>query len=105
MPCAITLSIFSCLFLGICVADPIELQVTKPFFIDLKLPYSAVVNEQIEIKAIIYNLGNAPLNKVVYRKNTLFTLLSQRFLNGFLTATSQKNHFCLPKVKVKVLSS
>lgn len=40
---------------GICVADPYEMVVKKDFFIDLKLPYSAVRNEQIEIKAILYN--------------------------------------------------
>ncbi|KAL1281259.1 hypothetical protein QQF64_000062 [Cirrhinus molitorella] len=41
---------------GICVADVHEMTVVKNFFIDLKLPYSAVRNEQIEIKAIIHNL-------------------------------------------------
>ncbi|KAM9769657.1 complement C3-like isoform 2-T2 [Menidia menidia] len=40
---------------GICVADPIELSVRKNFFIDLSLPYSAVVGEQLEIKAILHN--------------------------------------------------
>ncbi|KAL7852192.1 hypothetical protein SRHO_G00179770 [Serrasalmus rhombeus] len=43
---------------GICVANPKETVVKKDLFIDLKLPYSAVVNEQIEIKAIIYNFDN-----------------------------------------------
>nr|AZZ09373.1 putative complement component c3 [Ctenopharyngodon idella] len=41
---------------GICVADVHEMTVMKNFFIDLKIPYSAVRNEQIEIKAIIHNL-------------------------------------------------
>ncbi|XP_065126726.2 complement C3-like isoform X1 [Paramisgurnus dabryanus] len=40
---------------GICVADPEEMKVFKNFFIDLKMPYSAVRNEQLEIKAIIHN--------------------------------------------------
>uniref|UniRef100_A0A3P8YH62 Complement component c3a, duplicate 5 n=1 Tax=Esox lucius TaxID=8010 RepID=A0A3P8YH62_ESOLU len=40
---------------GICVADPLSLIVRKNFFIDLKLPYSAVRNEQLEIKAILHN--------------------------------------------------
>ncbi|KAI7810656.1 complement C3-like [Triplophysa rosa] len=40
---------------GICVADPLEMVVFKKFFIDLKMPYSAVRNEQLEIKAIIHN--------------------------------------------------
>ncbi|KAJ6654542.1 hypothetical protein lerEdw1_006849 [Lerista edwardsae] len=40
---------------GICVADPYEIIVTKDFFIDLRLPYSVVRNEQVEIRAILYN--------------------------------------------------
>ncbi|KAK9981656.1 hypothetical protein ABG768_001180, partial [Culter alburnus] len=41
--------------LGICVAEPEEIVVFKNFFIDLKIPYSAVRGEQLEIKAIIHN--------------------------------------------------
>ncbi|RXN25902.1 complement C3-like protein [Labeo rohita] len=41
--------------LGICVAEPEELVVFKQLFIDLKIPYSAVRGEQLEIKAIIHN--------------------------------------------------
>ncbi|KAM9769655.1 complement C3-like [Menidia menidia] len=40
---------------GICVSDPIELRVKKDFFIDLRLPYSAVYRQQLEIKAILHN--------------------------------------------------
>ncbi|KAM3864598.1 complement C3-like [Diretmus argenteus] len=40
---------------GICVADPFEVIVRKDFFIDLRLPYSAVRGEQLEIKAILHN--------------------------------------------------
>ncbi|XP_026992186.2 complement C3-like isoform X1 [Tachysurus fulvidraco] len=42
---------------GICVADPYEITVEKDFFVDLKLPYSAVRNEQLEIKAVLHNLS------------------------------------------------
>ncbi|KAF5890919.1 complement C3-like, partial [Clarias magur] len=49
---------------GICVADPYVVIVKKDFFVDLKLPYSAAVNEQIEIKAVIHNLQNTQLKKV-----------------------------------------
>uniref|UniRef100_A0AAR2J943 NTR domain-containing protein n=1 Tax=Pygocentrus nattereri TaxID=42514 RepID=A0AAR2J943_PYGNA len=45
-------------FVGICVADPLEIIVKKNFFVDLKLPYSAVRNEQLEIKAILHNFSN-----------------------------------------------
>ncbi|KAM9769659.1 complement C3-like isoform 1-T1 [Menidia menidia] len=40
---------------GICVSDPLEVIVRKEFFIDLRLPYSAVRGEQLEIKAILHN--------------------------------------------------
>ncbi|XP_036604811.1 A.superbus venom factor 1-like [Trichosurus vulpecula] len=40
---------------SICVASPYEITVMKDFFIDLKLPYSAVRNEQVEIRAVLYN--------------------------------------------------
>uniref|UniRef100_A0A803SQ59 NTR domain-containing protein n=1 Tax=Anolis carolinensis TaxID=28377 RepID=A0A803SQ59_ANOCA len=42
---------------GICVAAPYEITVMKDFFIDLRMPYSVVRNEQIEIQAILYNYG------------------------------------------------
>ncbi|XP_066516756.1 complement C3-like [Hoplias malabaricus] len=48
---------------GICVADPYEMIVKKDFFVDLKLPYSAVRNEQLEIKAILHNFASKK-NKV-----------------------------------------
>lgn len=40
---------------GICVADPYEITVVQDFFIDLRLPYSVVRNEQVEIRAVLYN--------------------------------------------------
>lgn len=51
----VTNYIFFSLYAGICVANPYEMIVMKDFFIDLRLPYSAVLEEQIEIKAILYN--------------------------------------------------
>ena len=46
---------------GICVAEPLEVIVKKDFFIDLKLPYSAVRREQLEIKAILHNYSPDPI--------------------------------------------
>ncbi|CAG06096.1 unnamed protein product, partial [Tetraodon nigroviridis] len=40
---------------GICVGESLKVIVRKEFFIDLRLPYSAVRGEQIEIKAILHN--------------------------------------------------
>uniref|UniRef100_A0A3P9MSY0 Complement C3-like n=1 Tax=Poecilia reticulata TaxID=8081 RepID=A0A3P9MSY0_POERE len=47
---------------GICVAEPLEVIVKKPFFIDLRLPYSAVHGEQLEIKAILHNYHDDPVS-------------------------------------------
>ena len=49
---------------GICVADPYEVVVKQDFFIDLRLPYSVVRNEQVEIRAILYNYREAEDLKV-----------------------------------------
>ncbi|XP_055008578.1 complement C3-like [Boleophthalmus pectinirostris] len=46
---------------GICVGKPLDVIVFKPFFLDLKLPYSAVVGEQIEIRTIIHNYLQDPI--------------------------------------------
>ncbi|KAM5171782.1 A.superbus venom factor 1-like [Mantella aurantiaca] len=40
---------------GICVAKPLEIQAFKSFFVDLRLPYSVVRNEQVGMRAVIYN--------------------------------------------------
>ncbi|XP_075896236.1 complement C3-like [Nelusetta ayraudi] len=40
---------------GICVAEPLKVIVRKEFFIDLRLPYSVVKGEQVEVKAILHN--------------------------------------------------
>lgn len=37
------------------MADPYEVTVMQDFFIDLRLPYSVVRNEQVEIRAVLYN--------------------------------------------------
>lgn len=37
------------------MADSLEIIVQKKFFIDLRLPYSAVRGEQVEVKAILHN--------------------------------------------------
>ncbi|MED6258026.1 hypothetical protein ATANTOWER_001900, partial [Ataeniobius toweri] len=47
--------------LGICVSEPLEVIVRKEFFIDLRLPYSAVRGEQLEIKAILHNYTPEPI--------------------------------------------
>ncbi|CAL8330687.1 unnamed protein product [Lota lota] len=53
---------------GICVDDTFEIVVQKDFFIDLRLPYSAVRGEQIEIKAILHNYLLDDITVQVYLK-------------------------------------
>lgn len=54
---------------GLCVADPYEITVMKEFFIDLRLPYSAVRNEQVEVRAILYNYWT---NKIKVRVELMY---------------------------------
>ncbi|KAL6481987.1 hypothetical protein MHYP_G00100670 [Metynnis hypsauchen] len=61
---------------GICVADPVELMVQKSFFVDLKLPYLAVVNEQIEISAVIHNFGSSQIDQAVVELKETETICS-----------------------------
>ncbi|XP_056426218.1 complement C3-like isoform X2 [Hyla sarda] len=62
---------------GICVSKPHNIQVMMNFFIDLKLPYSVVRNEQVEIRAILYNYGNSQVKvRVDWTYNEQFCSLS-----------------------------
>ncbi|XP_056135701.1 complement component c3b, tandem duplicate 2 [Lampris incognitus] len=47
---------------GFCAAQPYNIKAWKPFFVDLKLPYSVARNEQVEIKAVIQNYGPEDLH-------------------------------------------
>ncbi|XP_053321323.1 venom factor [Spea bombifrons] len=62
---------------GICVGQPYEIQVVKEFFIDLRLPYSVVRNEQVEIRAVLYNYGEDAIKvRVELTHNPEFCSLS-----------------------------
>ncbi|KAM8771711.1 complement C3-like isoform 1-T1 [Acanthopagrus schlegelii] len=50
---------------GICVAEPLEVIVKKDFFIDLRMPYSAVRGEQIEVKTVLHNISPDPATVLV----------------------------------------
>ena len=43
------------------MADPLEVITRKDFFIDLRLPDTAVLEEQLEIKAILHNNRPEPI--------------------------------------------
>ena len=40
---------------GMCVAEPYKVTVFRDFFIQLDLPYSVVLGEQLEVRATLYN--------------------------------------------------
>ncbi|KAM5171783.1 A.superbus venom factor 1-like [Mantella aurantiaca] len=62
---------------GICVSNPYNIQVMMSFFIDLRLPYAVVRNEQVEIRAILYNYGNSDIKvRVQWTYNEEFCSLS-----------------------------
>ncbi|XP_053556151.1 complement C3 [Bombina bombina] len=50
---------------GVCVADPFEMVVFQSFFVDLRLPYSVVKNEQVQIRAVIYNYSDKDIQVVI----------------------------------------
>lgn len=47
--------------LGFCVAEPKNLRVFQDFFVSVKLPYSVKVNEQLEVKAVVFNYKDEDL--------------------------------------------
>ncbi|XP_077327723.1 complement C3-like [Lithobates pipiens] len=62
---------------GICVAKPLDIQAFKSFYIDLKLPYSVVRNEQVAVRAVLYNYENTALKvRVTLTYNPKFCSLS-----------------------------
>ncbi|XP_027873419.1 complement C3-like isoform X1 [Xiphophorus couchianus] len=55
---------------GLCVADPLDIVVRKDIFIDLRLPYTSVRGEQIEIKAVLHNHNPEPATVRVHLLET-----------------------------------
>ncbi|KAG5854132.1 hypothetical protein ANANG_G00034310 [Anguilla anguilla] len=80
---------------GICVADPFEMTVRKHFFIDLKLPYAAVRNEQLEIKAVLYN----------YLEEHIKVRVELMETEQVCSAASKKRKYRLPEVEMDPMSS
>lgn len=72
---------FSSHLQGICVADPLKIIVRKDFFIDLRLPYSAVRGEQIEIKAVLHNYNHEDVTVSL----SYFHLFQDRTFFNFVT--------------------
>ncbi|XP_072406307.1 complement C4-B-like [Chiloscyllium punctatum] len=53
---------------GFCVAEPKKMKVFRPFFIYLRLPYSVKRNEQLEVRAILYNYLADDIEIKIYMK-------------------------------------
>ncbi|XP_075798668.1 complement C3 [Microtus pennsylvanicus] len=78
---------------GICVADPYEITVMQDFFIDLRLPYSVVRNEQVEIRAVLFN----------YRENDKLKVRVELLYNpAFCSlATAKKRYYQIVEIPPK----
>ncbi|KAL0973115.1 hypothetical protein UPYG_G00199170 [Umbra pygmaea] len=50
---------------GFCVAEPQPLVVFQDFFVSVRLPYSIKRNEQLQVKAVVYNYKNNSLEVTV----------------------------------------
>lgn len=61
---------------GFCIADPKPLRVFQDFFVSVKLPYSVKRNEQLEVKAVVYN----------YKQETLEVKVKMKKAEGLCSA-------------------
>ncbi|XP_071948255.1 complement C3-like [Antedon mediterranea] len=52
--------------MGMCVAEPREIEVSKDVFIQLKMPYSIVRGEQTQVQATVFNYKDTDITANVY---------------------------------------
>ncbi|KAM9493803.1 complement C3-like [Clarias gariepinus] len=55
---------------GFCVAEPLNIQAWKPFFINLRLPQTAARNEHVEVRAVLHNYMNKSMKVLVILSKT-----------------------------------
>ncbi|KAG8130011.1 hypothetical protein E2320_017154 [Naja naja] len=79
---------------GICVAEPYEITVMKDFFIDLRLPYSVVKNEQVKIRAVLYN----------YADEDIYVRVELLYSPAFCSASTESQRY-REQLPIKALSS
>uniref|UniRef100_A0A8C5WXU3 Anaphylatoxin-like domain-containing protein n=1 Tax=Laticauda laticaudata TaxID=8630 RepID=A0A8C5WXU3_LATLA len=79
---------------GICVAEPYEITVMKDFFIDLRVPYSVVKNEQVEIRAVLYN----------YAEDDIFVRVELLYNPAFCSASTEGQRY-RQQFPIRALSS
>ncbi len=63
-------------FTGFCVAEPYNVQASKSFFVDLRLPHSVSRNEHVEIKAVVHNYMKTKLEVSVTTSQNNHSLVS-----------------------------
>ncbi|GCB68964.1 hypothetical protein scyTo_0005396 [Scyliorhinus torazame] len=67
---------------GFCVAEPIKMKVFKAFFLYLRLPYSVKRNEQLEVRAILYN----------YHEENLTVNVSMKAMDNLCSPATNQKH-------------
>ncbi|XP_013926328.1 PREDICTED: A.superbus venom factor 1-like, partial [Thamnophis sirtalis] len=82
---------------GICVAEPYEITVMKDFFIDLRVPYSVVKNEQVEIRAVLYNYAN---NDIYVRVELLY---NPAFCSASTETQRYREQFTIPALSSRAV--
>ncbi|XP_067306533.1 complement C4 [Pseudorasbora parva] len=55
---------------GFCIAEPKPLRVFQDFFLSVNLPYSVKINEQLQVKAVVYNYKQESLTVTVRMTKT-----------------------------------
>ncbi|XP_069089236.1 venom factor-like [Pleurodeles waltl] len=80
---------------GICVADPFEITVRKPFFIDIRLPYSVVRNEQVEIRAVLHNYIETDINvrvELLYNEDICSSSSLEKRFQQYVDIKAESSH-------------
>ncbi|KAL0966314.1 hypothetical protein UPYG_G00293770 [Umbra pygmaea] len=67
---------------GICVAEPLEVTVVKKFYVDLRLPYSVVNREQVQVKVVIHNYTPDDIERVTVELKASEDLCTARNKRG-----------------------
>nr|XP_048673572.1 complement C4-like isoform X1 [Caretta caretta] len=55
---------------GICVSDPLSVRVFQDFHVSLRLPYAVKRFEQLELRPVLYNYQDLPVNVSVYMERS-----------------------------------
>ncbi|KAM9443290.1 complement C4-B-like [Salvelinus alpinus] len=67
---------------GFCIAEPKPLVVFQDFFVSLRLPYSVKRNEQLQVKAVVYN----------YRTDSMEVTVELAWVEGLCSAGGDRGY-------------